>query len=125
ISGRTRTRTLDPLIKSQLLYQLSYAPQTRQMVRYSHVTGRRHKPSQPNFQACGVLMLSTREASGASRRRSRERAREERLAKPPAARTPHSAAIASPGSALEANLSRKGEGWDRACCASMYELDHA
>ena len=27
--GRTRTRTLDPLIKSQLLYQLSYAPQPR------------------------------------------------------------------------------------------------
>jgi hypothetical protein len=26
IGGRTRTRTLDPLIKSQLLYQLSYAP---------------------------------------------------------------------------------------------------
>src|SRR5271169_4485301 len=26
--GRTRTRTLDPLIKSQLLYQLSYAPVT-------------------------------------------------------------------------------------------------
>jgi hypothetical protein len=26
--GRTRTRTLDPLIKSQLLYQLSYAPFT-------------------------------------------------------------------------------------------------
>ncbi len=25
---RTRTRTLDPLIKSQLLYQLSYAPDT-------------------------------------------------------------------------------------------------
>ena len=24
--GRTRTRTVDPLIKSQLLYQLSYAP---------------------------------------------------------------------------------------------------
>ena len=24
--GRTRTRTLDPLIKSQLLYHLSYAP---------------------------------------------------------------------------------------------------
>ncbi len=24
--GRTRTRTLDKLIKSQLLYQLSYAP---------------------------------------------------------------------------------------------------
>ena len=27
--GRTRTRTLDPLIKSQLLYQLSYAPDAR------------------------------------------------------------------------------------------------
>src|SRR5262249_23985633 len=26
-SGRTRTRTWDPLIKSQLLYQLSYAPE--------------------------------------------------------------------------------------------------
>ncbi|CAH1666911.1 hypothetical protein CHELA20_52035 [Hyphomicrobiales bacterium] len=26
IGGRTRARTLDPLIKSQLLYQLSYAP---------------------------------------------------------------------------------------------------
>jgi hypothetical protein len=24
--GRSRTRTCDPLIKSQLLYQLSYAP---------------------------------------------------------------------------------------------------
>ena len=26
IGGRTRARTVDPLIKSQLLYQLSYAP---------------------------------------------------------------------------------------------------
>src|SRR5512135_1987623 len=26
VGGRTRIRTLDPLIKSQLLYQLSYAP---------------------------------------------------------------------------------------------------
>jgi hypothetical protein len=26
IGGRSRTRTCDPLIKSQLLYQLSYAP---------------------------------------------------------------------------------------------------
>jgi hypothetical protein len=25
--GRTRARTSDPLIKSQLLYQLSYAPE--------------------------------------------------------------------------------------------------
>src|SRR5687768_4317407 len=29
IGGRTRIRTLDPLIKSQLLYQLSYAPGPR------------------------------------------------------------------------------------------------
>ena len=28
IGGRTRARTWDPLIKSQLLYQLSYAPET-------------------------------------------------------------------------------------------------
>jgi hypothetical protein len=28
VGGRTRTRTWDPLIKSQLLYQLSYAPET-------------------------------------------------------------------------------------------------
>ena len=27
VGGRTRTRTWDPLIKSQLLYQLSYAPE--------------------------------------------------------------------------------------------------
>ena len=26
IGGRSKTRTCDPLIKSQLLYQLSYAP---------------------------------------------------------------------------------------------------
>ena len=31
--GRTRTRTLDPLIKSQLLYQLSYAPTARADLR--------------------------------------------------------------------------------------------
>ena len=30
IGGCTRTRTLDPLIKSQLLYQLSYAPHHRE-----------------------------------------------------------------------------------------------
>jgi hypothetical protein len=29
VGGRTRTRTWDPLIKSQLLYQLSYAPERR------------------------------------------------------------------------------------------------
>ena len=31
--GRTRTRTLDPLIKSQLLYQLSYAPDRLRVFR--------------------------------------------------------------------------------------------
>src|SRR5262249_6213087 len=33
IGGRTRTRTLDPLIKSQLLYHLSYAPFNSRMIR--------------------------------------------------------------------------------------------
>ena len=33
IGGRTRTRTLDPLIKSQLLYQLSYAPGSTAVAR--------------------------------------------------------------------------------------------
>jgi hypothetical protein len=32
--GRTRTRTLDPLIKSQLLYQLSYAPAARGYIKH-------------------------------------------------------------------------------------------
>ncbi len=35
--GRTRTRTLDPLIKSQLLYQLSYAPGTNDRRCSSHI----------------------------------------------------------------------------------------
>ncbi len=35
--GRTRTRTLDPLIKSQLLYQLSYAPGTNDRGCSSHI----------------------------------------------------------------------------------------
>ena len=29
VGGRSRTRTYDPLIKSQLLYHLSYAPGRR------------------------------------------------------------------------------------------------
>ena len=33
--GRTRTRTWDPLIKSQLLYQLSYAPGARRRDRWA------------------------------------------------------------------------------------------
>jgi hypothetical protein len=38
VGGRTRTRTLDPLIKSQLLYQLSYAPgMPRQRFRLARV----------------------------------------------------------------------------------------
>ena len=36
IGGRTRIRTLDPLIKSQLLYQLSYAPADRGKSRHDH-----------------------------------------------------------------------------------------
>ena len=41
IGGRTRTRTLDPLIKSQLLYQLSYAPSGPALMR-----GERRAPYQ-------------------------------------------------------------------------------
>jgi hypothetical protein len=38
IGGRSRTRTCDPLIKSQLLYQLSYAPALRRGAGYSKST---------------------------------------------------------------------------------------
>jgi hypothetical protein len=41
--GRTRARTWDPLIKSQLLYQLSYAPGT---IRKS-LAGRRRLAKRP------------------------------------------------------------------------------
>jgi hypothetical protein len=51
--GRTRTRTLDPLIKSQLLYQLSYAP-----VAHSHV------------RRAGVLYQSAAELSSEVSRRA-------------------------------------------------------
>ena len=61
--GRTRTRTLDPLIKSQLLYQLSYAP-PRGCRRCRQDGGERqasggllgtpcHTPSMPLFLASG------------------------------------------------------------------------
>ena len=35
IGGRTRIRTLDPLIKSQLLYQLSYAPDAEKLIGFA------------------------------------------------------------------------------------------
>src|SRR3954454_6837173 len=40
IGGRTRARTLDPLIKSQLLYQLSYAPKAKDFSDLRKVTRR-------------------------------------------------------------------------------------
>ena len=47
--GRTRARTLDPLIKSQLLYQLSYAPiepaAARKLQRAGCIKGRRDCPA--------------------------------------------------------------------------------
>ena len=47
--GRTRTRTLGPLIKSQLLYQLSYAPPNRPL-------GSGRPPSgSAVYQACAGL----------------------------------------------------------------------
>ena len=34
LGGDTGTRTLDPMIKSHLLYQLSYVPKTEPEIRY-------------------------------------------------------------------------------------------
>ncbi len=38
IGGCTRTRTVDPLIKSQLLYQLSYTPMLLKPMRFAIVS---------------------------------------------------------------------------------------
>lgn len=48
IGGRRRIRTLDPLIKSQLLYQLSYAP----------LPNRRDGPSPPRLATRSVTKPS-------------------------------------------------------------------
>src|SRR4051794_6924143 len=50
IGGRSRDRTYDPLIKSQLLYQLSYAPGT---VRKSFAGRRRLAKRTPGVQQRG------------------------------------------------------------------------
>src|SRR5580700_5045749 len=56
--GRTRTRTWDPLIKSQLLYQLSYAPYANeinelyQSTQSVSVFGGFRSPSAWPFQGC-------------------------------------------------------------------------
>jgi hypothetical protein len=46
--GRTRARTWDPMIKSHLLYQLSYAPGSRP--RKAFARGRRLAKRPPNVQ---------------------------------------------------------------------------
>src|SRR5258705_13618547 len=50
--GRTRARTWDPLIKSQLLYQLSYAPGR---ARKAFARGRRLAKRPPNVQQTGGI----------------------------------------------------------------------
>jgi hypothetical protein len=53
--GRTRTRTWDPLIKSQLLYQLSYAPPGPGERRYSKGWGLcRGRRAVATFGPCGA-----------------------------------------------------------------------
>src|SRR5580658_3798839 len=63
--GRTRTRTLDPLIKSQLLYQLSYAPQpknprsgTSTIRRFAAMRrGRTRKPPKGGFRGLDIAAM--------------------------------------------------------------------
>src|SRR6476660_1507101 len=64
--GRTRARTWDPLIKSQLLYQLSYAPGP---VRKAFAEGRRLAKRPPDVQQSGPSFpgLCGRPASAKSR----------------------------------------------------------
>jgi hypothetical protein len=51
LGGRTRARTWDPLIKSQLLYQLSYAPGTYSGKAFAR--GRRLASRPPDVQQTG------------------------------------------------------------------------
>jgi hypothetical protein len=51
LGGRTRARTWDPLIKSQLLYQLSYAPGTGPEKAFAR--RRRLAKQPPNVQQWG------------------------------------------------------------------------
>ncbi len=55
IGGRTRTRTLDPLIKSQLLYHLSYAPSAA-------LARGLWRARQPGPRPCGALAPQARPA---------------------------------------------------------------
>ncbi len=69
--GRAETRTLGPLIKSQLLYQLSYAPRRRRFipcffekskikmhVRDKKVRGSRKKPSIKRYFSCPLWIVT-------------------------------------------------------------------
>ena len=82
LGGRTRARTWDPLIKSQLLYQLSYAPGAWD--RKAFASGRRLAKPPPDVQQgspsfpASVGRLKTRKsrrnpAASLTRRRSPER----------------------------------------------------
>ena len=51
--GRTGTRTLDPLIKSQLLYRLSYAPSCVRTIRLRPVVGNRRSSTKLGMSNSG------------------------------------------------------------------------
>jgi hypothetical protein len=53
LGGRTRARTWDPLIKSQLLYQLSYAPETRARESFGKAGRLAKRP--PDVQQSGPI----------------------------------------------------------------------
>jgi hypothetical protein len=62
LGGRTRTRTWDPLIKSQLLYQLSYAPRTRvrscsKAIPASPGRGNLHPKAQRHGHLCRRILV--------------------------------------------------------------------
>src|SRR3984957_7279253 len=67
LGGRTRARTWDPLIKSQLLYQLSYAPGTSPETATAR--GRRlAKRPRDVQQTCGLFESPRRERKPRKRR---------------------------------------------------------
>src|SRR5262249_6491807 len=62
IGGRTRTRTWDPLIKSQLLYQLSYAPETPAAVSPARAASCSKASSHCPARPCGRVLRDSASA---------------------------------------------------------------
>src|SRR5436305_7434160 len=67
LGGRTRARTWDPMIKSHLLYQLSYAPGT--CVRKALARGRRLAKRFPSVQQTGESFPGLWGAAGKAKSR--------------------------------------------------------